>query len=427
MISEETILNSLDPMDREEFKTTMSRLAEEEKEFYLALIATDEKGEPKEVFAAAKACMEHDMDPLLWAGRYCESMLRVLPKKEAWEEIRTLSDRYPKSSELLFQRVMFLQRENRKEEALNYLEHASRTEFSALYYLTYTTFLADAKNPQQLMRSVSLYEEAHTRYLTEGKDAEALLMNELYTNWILFSAQVLKEEDVLNSMKKYRDYINTLYGWETEQNAVINNLVRIGRLNTSIRVKRFYTGMLETLKKEFFTTDKTKEILNALFCMGENDRAEKDRKIPEFAKDLVGVTAQYLITDSMKDFSGAVSGYFKNYTAKTRNEYAIGLYFCGKRVPVVYQEFAYLKAYYPYTYENLLPFVEAFKKNPRKEALAALDMILSDENAYTKEQCDALYNQKFSGGKEAVKSRKTGRNDPCPCGSGKKFKNCCMA
>ncbi|WP_231754381.1 SEC-C metal-binding domain-containing protein [Blastomonas sp. CCH2-A2] len=22
---------------------------------------------------------------------------------------------------------------------------------------------------------------------------------------------------------------------------------------------------------------------------------------------------------------------------------------------------------------------------------------------------------------------KTGRNDPCPCGSGKKFKKCCMA
>jgi len=24
-----------------------------------------------------------------------------------------------------------------------------------------------------------------------------------------------------------------------------------------------------------------------------------------------------------------------------------------------------------------------------------------------------------------VKEKKAGRNDPCPCGSGKKFKNCC--
>jgi preprotein translocase subunit SecA len=42
----------------------------------------------------------------------------------------------------------------------------------------------------------------------------------------------------------------------------------------------------------------------------------------------------------------------------------------------------------------------------------------------------------FSGGesKKVVVKKKTpaasaktaGRNDPCPCGSGKKFKNCCM-
>ncbi|WP_368860677.1 SEC-C metal-binding domain-containing protein [Bradyrhizobium sp. Arg816] len=25
-----------------------------------------------------------------------------------------------------------------------------------------------------------------------------------------------------------------------------------------------------------------------------------------------------------------------------------------------------------------------------------------------------------------VKSYKVGRNDPCPCGSGKKFKKCCL-
>ncbi len=28
---------------------------------------------------------------------------------------------------------------------------------------------------------------------------------------------------------------------------------------------------------------------------------------------------------------------------------------------------------------------------------------------------------------QVVKSEKTGRNDPCPCGSGKKYKKCCGA
>jgi len=28
--------------------------------------------------------------------------------------------------------------------------------------------------------------------------------------------------------------------------------------------------------------------------------------------------------------------------------------------------------------------------------------------------------------KPVVKGQKIGRNDPCPCGSGKKYKKCCM-
>ena len=37
----------------------------------------------------------------------------------------------------------------------------------------------------------------------------------------------------------------------------------------------------------------------------------------------------------------------------------------------------------------------------------------------------------FADGKPAkkkpmVKKEKVGRNDPCPCGSGKKYKNCCL-
>jgi SWIM/SEC-C metal-binding protein len=35
---------------------------------------------------------------------------------------------------------------------------------------------------------------------------------------------------------------------------------------------------------------------------------------------------------------------------------------------------------------------------------------------------EAMYTKR-----EPVTSDKTGRNDPCPCGSGKKFKKCCGA
>ena len=33
--------------------------------------------------------------------------------------------------------------------------------------------------------------------------------------------------------------------------------------------------------------------------------------------------------------------------------------------------------------------------------------------------------KKFKKSKTVVKGKKIGRNDPCPCGSGKKYKHCC--
>ncbi|MCD7904869.1 MAG: SEC-C domain-containing protein [Clostridiales bacterium] len=48
------------------------------------------------------------------------------------------------------------------------------------------------------------------------------------------------------------------------------------------------------------------------------------------------------------------------------------------------------------------------------------------ENIFTREQLDVFYKeQKHS--KTVVKEKKIGRNDPCPCGSGKKYKKCCGA
>ncbi|MCD8089578.1 MAG: SEC-C domain-containing protein [Clostridiales bacterium] len=48
------------------------------------------------------------------------------------------------------------------------------------------------------------------------------------------------------------------------------------------------------------------------------------------------------------------------------------------------------------------------------------------EGIFTREQLDIFYKeQKHS--KTIVKEKKIGRNDPCPCGSGKKYKKCCGA
>lgn len=50
---------------------------------------------------------------------------------------------------------------------------------------------------------------------------------------------------------------------------------------------------------------------------------------------------------------------------------------------------------------------------------------LPEFKAYSKKQSTEASNQKNKARKTIVKSRKIGRNEPCPCGSGKKYKQCC--
>lgn len=48
------------------------------------------------------------------------------------------------------------------------------------------------------------------------------------------------------------------------------------------------------------------------------------------------------------------------------------------------------------------------------------------DNLLTAERRKELYRQQKKSG-TIVKAKKIGRNDPCPCGSGKKYKKCCGA
>ena len=48
------------------------------------------------------------------------------------------------------------------------------------------------------------------------------------------------------------------------------------------------------------------------------------------------------------------------------------------------------------------------------------------EDIYTEEERNALF-EVYRKSRTIVKDKQPGRNDPCPCGSGKKYKKCCGA
>ena len=51
--------------------------------------------------------------------------------------------------------------------------------------------------------------------------------------------------------------------------------------------------------------------------------------------------------------------------------------------------------------------------------------VLLKLEVYKNEDGEVVVGREAAASAEKSKMEKVGRNDPCPCGSGKKYKNCC--
>ncbi|MGO1470221.1 MAG: SEC-C metal-binding domain-containing protein, partial [Tissierella sp.] len=60
-----------------------------------------------------------------------------------------------------------------------------------------------------------------------------------------------------------------------------------------------------------------------------------------------------------------------------------------------------------------------------EETVGLLYHVENPENVERKRVAKPLKPNRKEGNKPLVKDKKVGRNDPCPCGSGKKYKRCC--
>lgn len=72
--------------------------------------------------------------------------------------------------------------------------------------------------------------------------------------------------------------------------------------------------------------------------------------------------------------------------------------------------------------EDTVEYVYGFELKPRQEVQLVRKSVVDMDKLQEKGAGDT---SEDSSSKTIVKDNKVGRNDPCPCGSGKKYKNCC--
>ena len=71
--------------------------------------------------------------------------------------------------------------------------------------------------------------------------------------------------------------------------------------------------------------------------------------------------------------------------------------------------------------------VSDIKENTVRQVLAVVPKVQSTERVQVAKPTTAGFADGTPVAKKPATSKKVGRNDPCPCGSGKKYKKCCGA
>ena len=135
----------------------------------------------------------------------------------------------------------------------------------------------------------------------------------------------------------------------------------------------------------------------------------------------------------------SIEGIWEDYLPKEQRIYE---YIIGEKVGKLEGRVSELAQRFGMTAEEIVAFVDgihdAVPENYEMDTLTEdsdITLTIDFESLFTLPQWDGIFDadtrkrltleQKKS--RTVVKGTKVGRNDPCPCGSGKKYKKCCGA
>ena len=85
-------------------------------------------------------------------------------------------------------------------------------------------------------------------------------------------------------------------------------------------------------------------------------------------------------------------------------------------------------------YQELQGYLDEINKKVKESKQLQTGMIMDSTNNAVKDAVTGKVDNNemlekliaYQNKKPSIREQKIGRNDPCPCGSGKKYKNCCL-
>ena len=379
--------------------------------------------------ALCRSLLEHQTDPdirmLLGTCLFIQDDM-----DDARDIFFGLTADYPETEEYLIYLGM-------TDHALGHFEEAVRElgslyplkTYRPFYYSSYADSLQQLGMPKQsreaFYQEIAFFE--NTGIIPSPLMLDGAFQNLLYLDVTLGNGKYPK--DIL----LYYRFLDQVEMTEEMRTALSDNVIYFQHLMSNKSYRPLFLSFLTHIRdKGWLNMEPFSKILDSAFLSWENWQLHDDRQISHMME-------AFLVSGHEKRHP--VSAIF--WEAERKPVEATALTYCWymcQYVPEHPDELDYVKNTYPRIYADNQDFFEKMKNDPDETAEQILDELLlytpgtprdeflqSMRCAYVRaceEKKQPVY---VYDGQETYRriQPKVGRNDPCPCGSGKKYKKCC--
>jgi len=316
--------------------------------------------------------------------------------------------------------------------------HDAVKEFELVYPLQtyhpfYFTSYGDAL--QQIgkkKQSREIFYEEVAAYEATGFIPSPQMLDGAYQN-LLYLDIALGNQQYSEDLESYYHFLDLVEMTEEMQDYLAGNIVYFRSLMRNKGYRPLFLEFIKHIKeKNYLTEENCSEILESAFVSWELYGCHEDSRVDAIAET-------YLYTSYERRYMKKDSVTPEECDRIMVLAYTYEWYIC-QYYPKHQKEMNYIKNTYPYSYKNCRRFLEKVQNDAEKTAGEILEQLhyyvkntekaefeRSMYSAYEKASKDKKEPAYIYDGVETYKriQPKVGRNDPCPCGSGKKYKKCC--
>lgn len=409
-------------------KDTYETVPERYRTTYGKMEEAIQKGDFQEALCLAQELKDQGADRELWAMQMSTAYLGLGKTAGARASIEPLYREYPDDLEVSVQRALCLHVEGSFQEAEKTLERVYPPQrYIPFYYSVYGDAL---ENQGKLERAYEKYRVVIDEF-QKGYDPGRILIEGIFQRLIELG-MAGGRDTVDQDMEEYIRFLETTENDEIMQKRIADNLILFAGYLGTEKYRLPFRKLTERLDEMGFMVNPVyRRTLWSAYVSLESYAINEDSQISRFTFDLITWAANVGTEEDRRIDAG-------EELTEAEKELLLMEYFACRRMPDILRELERIREKYPYSYETVEELTEELKKDGSRASDKYLKRLLKQTEfvGYTKSYFDRIYEENYGSASGSVlwaseegsyvrTEKKVGRNDPCPCGSGKKYKHCC--